>query len=199
MKSNKYQNKYRITTIRAGWHDYNCGAYFVTICTHNRVRYFGDIYNSQMMFSDIGRYADEQFSGVTDHYKYAEIPLWVIMPDHIHAIINITDPPPVDTMCTSYQNGMCVSYQNDMSALSARWKGNVVDEKMQMISHKRGRLSTVVGGLKRAITHYANENNITFVWQKRFHEHIIRNQNELERISKYIENNVVKWPYGRIK
>ena len=103
MKPNKYKNKYRIATTRADWHDYNLGAYFVTVCTHDRKHYFGDIYKSQMIFSDIGKYADEQFLRVTDHYKYAQIPLWVIMPNHIHAIIYITDPP-VETMCTSSKN-----------------------------------------------------------------------------------------------
>ncbi len=40
----KFQNKYRIGTKRASWHDYNGGEYFITICTKDRVHYFGEIY-----------------------------------------------------------------------------------------------------------------------------------------------------------
>ena len=39
----KYQNKYRVPSARANWHDYNGGVYFVTICTKNREHYFGEI------------------------------------------------------------------------------------------------------------------------------------------------------------
>ncbi len=39
----KFQNKYRIPSARANWHDYNGGIYFITICTKNREHYFGEI------------------------------------------------------------------------------------------------------------------------------------------------------------
>ena len=86
----KFQNKYRIPSARANWHDYNGGIYFVTICTKNREHYFGEICTEpQMQLSQIGQYAYEQFMNVKSHYPYAEIPLFVIMPDHIHAIVTI--------------------------------------------------------------------------------------------------------------
>ncbi len=39
----KFQNRFRIPSARANWHDYNGGVYFVTICTKNREHYFGEI------------------------------------------------------------------------------------------------------------------------------------------------------------
>ena len=54
-------------------------------------------------------------------------------------------------------------------------------------------LGTVVRGLKARITKFANENNIPFAWQTRFYDHIVRNQDEMNRIAEYIENNVAKW------
>lgn len=74
-----------------------------------------------------------------------------------------------------------------------RWKNDTVNEKMQTISHKRGNLSVVVGGFKRAVTHFANQNHIEFGWQERFYDRIIRNQNECNRIADYIVNNPLKW------
>ena len=75
----------------------------------------------------------------------------------------------------------------------SRWKNDVVDEKMQSISRQRGRLSVVIGGFKRAITRYANQHGIEFAWQDRFHDHIIRNQDEMNRIATYIRNNPMVW------
>ena len=54
-------------------------------------------------------------------------------------------------------------------------------------------LSVVVRLFKQSITRYANENAITFAWQPRFYDHIIRDTGELNRIAGYIEQNVVKW------
>ena len=67
------------------------------------------------------------------------------------------------------------------------------DEKMQNISLQRGKLSTAIGGIKRAISHFANENKIPFAWQPLFHDRIIRDTDELNRIADYINNNVAKW------
>lgn len=57
IKDNVFLNKYRIPSARAEWHDYNGGVYFITICTQNRVCYFGEIKNGEMRLSDIGEYA----------------------------------------------------------------------------------------------------------------------------------------------
>ena len=77
-------------------------------------------------------------------------------------------------------------------------QNNIIDEKMQFVSHHRGLLSTTIGGLKRAITRFARQNNIPFAWQTRFHDHIIRDTDEMNRIAKYIENNVAKWEYDEL-
>ena len=74
-----------------------------------------------------------------------------------------------------------------------RLKNAIPNEKMQSISHKRGRLSTSMGGLKRAITCFANAHHIEFCWQTRFHDHIIRSKAEMNKIATYIENNVSTW------
>lgn len=54
----------------------------------------------------------------------------------------------------------------------------------------QGWLSVVVGGLKSAI---ARINNISFLWRTRYYDRIVRDQNKLNRIADYIENNVVCW------
>ncbi len=60
-------------------------------------------------------------------------------------------------------------------------------------SPKQGSLAVIIRGIKSSITKFANENNIDFAWQPRFHDHIIRDTSELNRIANYIENNVANW------
>ena len=195
MSAEHFKNLYRIPSARAQWHEYNGGLYFVTICTKERKHYFGEINNVDdklappihtkptMVLSPIGQYAHEQFRDVTKHYPYAEITLWVVMPNHIHAMVMIDEN--VETMCTS-------SLQREQ-----RWKHETIDPNMQIISLRRGKLSTVIGGLKRAVSHFATTHAIPFAWQPRFHDHIIRNNNEMNRIANYIKNNVVKWGHDK--
>lgn len=64
---------------------------------------------------------------------------------------------------------------------------------MQYISRQKGRLSVSIGGLKRAVTRYANQHAIDFAWQTRFYDRIIRDDNAMNHIIAYIENNVAKW------
>ena len=72
------------------------------------------------------------------------------------------------------------------------------DKKMQEIADQCGLLSIAIGGMKSALTKYANSNKIEFGWQTRFHDHIIRDREEWERIANYIENNPATWKDDRL-
>ena len=61
----------------------------MTICTKDMAHFFGEIVDGEMCLTEIGRCADEQFRNVSSHYPYAKIPLWVVMPNHVHAIVMI--------------------------------------------------------------------------------------------------------------
>ena len=172
MSDDRFQIKYRIESARASWHDYDCGSYFITICTKHREHFFGEIVDGEMVLSDIGKYADEQFKNVSSHYPYAEIPLWTIMPNHLHAIVII------DGNKTKYDRRVVET-----------WRA----ASLQDIANLQGWLSVVIGGLKSSITRFANENDFPFSWQPRFHDHIIRDNVELNRVATYIENNVANW------
>lgn len=76
-------------TSRVKWHEYNGGEYFVTICTNNRIHYFGEIIDGTIKLTEIGEYLKTQIENTETHYPYANVLLWTIMPNHIHMIVNI--------------------------------------------------------------------------------------------------------------
>jgi REP element-mobilizing transposase RayT len=88
----KFQNKYRIPSARLQNWDYRwAGAYFITLCTHHRQHFFGEIANGKMQLSEIGKIANELWYQIPHHAKNVELGAFVIMPNHIHGIIIITN------------------------------------------------------------------------------------------------------------
>lgn len=86
--------------IRAKFHDYSGGAYFVTICTADKQHFFGEIVDGEMRCNPLGNHARECFETLSNHYGYVEVPLFVVMPNHVHAIILINshdDAPKIRT------------------------------------------------------------------------------------------------------
>jgi len=70
---------------------------------------------------------------------------------------------------------------------------NTEEDYMQRVSRSKGLLSVVVGNFKSAITHFANIHNIGFAWQRSYHEHIIRDTDDFNRIAEYIRMNPLRW------
>ena len=70
---------------------------------------------------------------------------------------------------------------------------NTEEDYMQRVSRSKGLLSVVVGNFKSAITHFANIHNIGFAWQRSYHEHIIRDADDFNRIAEYIRMNPLRW------
>ena len=181
-------SQYKGTTVRASWHQYNGGMYFVTICTKDREHYFGEISDNVMNLTRVGDFAEEQFRNVSVHYPYAEIPVWVVMPDHIHLMVIIDhDKIPYERRLVG--SALVVSRR----ATTLHGQNQHDDLTPQDIANMQGWLSVVIGGLKSAITKYANENSIPFAWLPRFYDRIIRDTDEMNSIAEYIENNVAEW------
>lgn len=189
MSRDLFQNRFLIPSARAAWHNYDGGMYFVTICTGGREHYFGEITNGEMRLSEIGRYTDECIKNIPQHNLYAIVPLYVIMPNHIHLIVVIDDP--VETVHAPSQ--MHAPSQTPPSESPLRRKSETVNEKMQCISQRKNKLSFAIGNFKSAVTKFANQNQILFSWQTRFYDHIIRKTDEMNRIAEYIETNVLRW------
>ena len=98
MSSDLFRKKYRIPSARATWHDYNGGAYFVTICTRDMVHYSGEIVGGEINMTEIGEYVQQCIKNIPQHNTYANVPAFVVMPNHVHLIV-IIDDENVDSIC----------------------------------------------------------------------------------------------------
>ena len=186
----KFQRKYRIPSNRASWHNYNDGAYFITICTARHIHYFGEISDGEMHLSEIGNIMENNLKNISIHYPYAEIPLFVIMPNHIHAIIFIdSNKVPDKSWHATEETRHAASLQRGEAS-----KGML----MRKTADAQSCLSVAIGGMKSAITKFAHSKNLTFGWQSCFYDHIIRSQAEMNNIAEYIKTNVAKWDLDKL-
>ena len=184
----KYQGKYRVPTARALWHDYNGGLYFITICTANKISYFGRVAEGVMQLNPLGQSLQHIIEETPVHHPYASIPMYVIMPNHVHLIIYIRAQDDTELMGENEtNNGKDVACRVSTSA------DRMANDRMRHMAENRGLLSVTVGNIKSALKRYATKADIEFAWQSRFHDHIIRNEKECNYIADYIEQNPMKW------
>ena len=189
-----FQNLYRIPSARACWHNYGDGYYFITICTAGRECYFGEIIPdrngiNRNHLTAIGQYADAQIRNVQSHYSFCEIPLWVVMPNHIHLIVAI------DGLKTPWVKRDMVGRGGPVETFheTSQQPPTPIVSPTQNATQMQSWLSVVIRQFKQSVTRFSNDHAIPFGWQSRFHDHIIRDQQEFDRIAYYITNNVARW------
>jgi len=194
--ADKFQNKYRIPSARLSTWDYSSnGAYFITICMANRQHFLGYIINGEMHLSEIGKKVYKCWHDTPNHFPHFYLDEFIIMPNHVHGIVLIENP--------YIDNGNGFNVVETRHALSLRKTdtGQSKPEKTEEPKqpHPRFRnpgkntLSSMIGSFKSSVTRYCNENKLPFGWQSRFHDHIIRDNDEFHRIRIYIMNNPANW------
>jgi len=159
--------------IRCPKYDYSLpGNYFVTICTKNRHPWFGEIVDGQMILSEVGKIVEKQWYWLEKQYGHCiSLDQFCVMPDHVHGIIFINDP---------------VGTGRDLSMINTKRVGR--DRPLQKMKIKP--LPELIGALKTTSSKLIHQNHHpNFAWQRSFHDRIIRNEVELERIRHYIFHN----------
>lgn len=151
--------------------------YFVTSCVQDRICCLGEIKNKQMQLNQYGQIAQQQWHWLGQQYAYIVLHAFVVMPNHIHGIIEInrgvvrTD----DTVRTdTVQTGRDLSLQ-------------LQQQKIKSLSQLMGAYKTTTSKQIHLLDYNA------FAWQRSFHDHIIRDEQSYEKISAYIHNNPAQW------
>jgi REP element-mobilizing transposase RayT len=154
-------------TIRLKEYDYaNPNWYYVTICTKNKRCAFGNVHKGKLVPNELGKVAKAEWLRTKTIRPNIDLDYYIIMPNHIHGIIII----------------------------ESRGVKHYAPTK-KFISPSQT-LGAIVRGFKSSVTKRINEMNKTYgkkLWQRNYYEHIIRNEQDLYRIRKYIQLNPLKW------
>ncbi len=159
------------------------GYYFVTICTKDGTEFFGEIKDEKMNMNEYGEIVFKYWNQIPEYYKNVCIDKFIIMPNHLHAIIIINDVGRVGT-----------EYYSVPTANTNKLNTDLIDEKPSY-----GLLSNIIKSSKRESTICIRKylKDYDFQWQRSFHDHIIRDEDDLARIRQYIKDNSCKWHLDR--
>lgn len=159
---------YHRRSVRLKSYDYSQqGAYYVTICTFQRICLFGEIENSETRLNQIGLIVQREWLRSAQIRSNLSLDEFIIMPNHLHGIIMIES--------------------DGVSPTTPRKPGLV---------RPANSLSTIIWGFKSTVTKQVNwlrNSPDAPVWQRNYYEHVIRDEKDLERIREYIANNPARW------
>ena len=157
-------------------YDYSsAGAYFITICTLNRECVLSDIIDNQIFLTTKGEICEQQIHDLSRRYSSIHIDEYVIMPNHIHMIIIIREPGGANRTFAQ------TAPRQRTDALQSRAGG----------ASPSPTVSDIIRVFKSQTTRLCDCNGKLF--QRSFHDHIIRNEADYHLIKQYIKNNPLNW------
>ena len=155
---------------------------------------FGDSVDGKMKLNDAGRMTSAEWGALPNRFPAVELDAFIIMPNHVHGIIVITNDNVVGAGLVPALNG---TTQNGIIA-----NGTTANRATTRVAPTVG---DIVGAYK-SITTVLYTRGVTNagwppfrgrLWQRNYYEHIIRNEAALNRIRQYIAENPTRWEYDR--
>ena len=149
------------------------GEYYITIVTKDREPMFGEIVDGEMQLNALGQIVMDIWNALPSRFQKIELGAAVVMPDHFHCIINIMDVGAI--------------------RVGAIHESPLRETQHEtMVSRRRMLIPLVVGYFKMNTAKRINEMRDTPgfpVWQRNYHDRIIRSDEEYRGIEWYIANN----------
>ena len=181
-------------SIRLKHYDYSkAGAYFITLCIQDRQHLLGHIQEGVAVLSDIGRIAQEQWFNLPQRFTNVRLDAFVVMPNHIHGILYI-DPV-----------GAPLAGAHNETMGKCQPTGAPDDAHGRSQGRPRGSPLHAVVGAYKSLVHrdallMAKRNGLFLgrLWQRNYWEHVVRNDEELNKIREYIRNNPYTWEEDRL-
>lgn len=169
-------------SIRLRGYDYTqAGAYFVTICTHEREYLLGQVVEEATVLSKCGHLVERSWFNLPRYFSGVELDAFMVMPNHIHGIIII-----------GRGEAFARLYGNE------RKFGVANASPLQPHGTQTGSLGAIIQNFKSVSTRRVNQRNRTPgipLWQRNYYEHIVRNETALNNIRRYIQANPLMWEY----
>ena len=176
-------------SIRLQKYDYSdVDWYFVTICVQNRQCLFGEIIDKKMILNNSGIMIKQLWNEMPKRFNIIELNIFQIMPNHVHGIIQIVGAGFMPALKSKLppQNLKYINYQRATTRV-APTVGDFIGAFKSLTTHE------YIVGVKNNGWSLFNKR----LWQRNYYEHIIRNEQELNRIRKYIRDNPGNWKTDR--
>jgi len=180
------------------------GSYFITICTHEREFLFGDVVDGTMQRTALGEIAHDCWLTTSDHFPHVEVDCFVVMPNHIHAIIIIYDQQQNSDENkindADVRNRHACSLPTPPIQPTTPTRGIYKNGRYIPPGAKSGSLGAIIGSYKSAVTKIANRTLAdppSRLWQRFYHDRIIRNEKEFNMIRQYVLSNPARWSEDR--
>lgn len=148
------------------------GAYFITLVTQDRACLFGEIVDGEMRLNDLGAIVAWTWQDLPNHVRNVVLDAFIVMPNHVHGIIVLTDDPGVVGAGSEPAPTRCYALPE-------------IIRQFKTFSARRINALRGTPGVP--------------VWQRNYYEHIIRNEQSLHRIRLYIDRNPARWSLDREK
>jgi REP element-mobilizing transposase RayT len=178
-------------SIRLKGYDYSQpGTYFVTICTQERACLFGWMVDGKMLLNDAGRMVQTVWDAMPVHYVGVAIDAFVVMPNHIHGIVVLVGAAP----CGRPRSGQRPLEQAS-SMGQAQGPAPTVAISLPDVVHRFKTMTTkqYADGVKQSgWSPFPSQ-----LWQRNYYEHIIRGEDSLNRVRRYIADNPTQWEIDR--
>ena len=193
-KNNKNRKSQRLTT-----YDYSQdGLYFITICTKDRQELFGEIKNKTMILNRLGEIIKNSLINISNYFENIFLDTYVIMPNHVHIIIEINH---VDVATV---NNIVMTVGNRVGAVGSivGAVGNIVGavHEPPLRDRRQMLIPRILGKFKMLSAKEINislNNSGNSIWQRNYYDHIIRNDESLNKIREYIIKNPEMWQRDR--
>ena len=165
------------------------GYYFVTVCTQNRECLFGNIVNGKITINNIGKVANHWWNELPTKFENVSLDTYQIMPNHFHGILIINSAIGRDNRDIIGRDNRDIIGRDNRAPTTL---GQIVAFFKYQTTKYVNQLS-VGAGSSRPETGSSRRGTIQKIWQRNYYEHIVRNENELQKIRKYIIENPIKW------
>lgn len=150
--------------VRMKGFDYRTPSYyFVTVCTHDRASLFGKVQNEEMLPNQAGRMIADTTNAFQERYPQVTMDSFVIMPNHVHMLIGLNLDIHLEAPSLSLIDAV------------HWWKTQTTVKYIAGVK---------TFGWKRFDGH---------LWQEGYHDHIVRNDRDLETLRVYIAENPARW------
>lgn len=189
------RGKHHRRSIRLSNYDYSqSGTYFVTVCSQNRDCLFGEIVAAAMLMNPAGQMLEKWWSELPHKFQSIQIDEHAVMPNHFHGIIIVTNQTsradPVRSLVTGHPRwdvptpDMVIRRGDPAWSPTARpTLGDAIHWFKTMTTNEYIRKTMECGWPP-----FADR-----LWQRNYYEHVVRDEQDLERIRAYIRNNAFRW------